>query len=60
MNPPSATHLPPSGWQTFRQQIACLAQLEFRAYWHHRKLMWAALVVVLIPSIYLLIYLSSV
>ncbi len=60
MNPPSTSHLPRSGWQTFRQQAGCLARLEFDAYWLHPKLMWAALVVVLIPSIYLLIYLSSV
>jgi len=49
-----------SAWQTFRQQAGEVAQLEFSPYLRHRKLMWAALVVVLIPSIYLLIYLSSV
>jgi putative membrane protein len=47
-------------WQTFRQQAGGLAQFEFGAYLRHRKLLWAACVVVLIPSIYLLIYLSSV
>ena len=60
MNPQPMTHRPTNSWQTFRQQAGAVAELEFSAYWRHRKLMWAALVVVLIPSIYLLIYLSSV
>ena len=47
-------------WKVWCAQSRQVAQLEFGVYWRHRKLMWAALVVVLIPSIYLLIYLSSV
>lgn len=60
MNPPSATHLPSTGRPSFRHQAGLVARLEFGAYRRYPRLLWAALVVVLIPSIYLLIYLSSV
>jgi len=41
-------------------QVGLLAQIEWRFFKRHPQLLWAALVVVLIPAIYLLIYLYSV
>ena len=41
-------------------QIQLLAQIEWRFFKLHRQLLWSAVVVLLIPAIYLLIYLYSV
>jgi len=41
-------------------QIRLLAQIEWRLFKNHPRLLWAALVVLLIPALYLLIYLYSV
>ena len=41
-------------------QISLLAQIEWRLFKNHPRLLWAALVVLLIPALYLLIYLYSV
>ena len=41
-------------------QIQLLAQIEWRFFKLHRPLLWSAVVVLLIPAIYLLIYLYSV
>ena len=44
----------------FWQQAHFLGRLELRIFKRHTQLLWAAGIVMLIPAIYLLIYLSSV
>ena len=44
----------------FWQQARFLGRLELRIFKRHTQLLWAANIVLLIPAVYLLIYLSSV
>ena len=52
--------LPELRFKGFWQQAHTLGRLELRIFKRHTQLLWAAGIVLLIPAVYLLIYLSSV
>ncbi len=50
----------PAKQKLWGYQVGLIAQIEWRFFLRHSQLMWAAVVVMLIPAIYLMIYLYSV
>lgn len=59
-SPSRSRSLQPSQRGRWHFQIRLLASIEWRFFKHHPPLVWATLVVLVIPALYLLIYLYSV